>query len=110
MRGSTSGAQTGRNWLLEACSQAAKLRTGCIARQRDMSTERSGVRMGTAVLEKNKPPAMQVCPQKALASSKKIIFYSIRDFVIIIQGVIIDTLIKNVKRDLKVECRLLLRR
>ena len=53
MRGSTSGAQTGRNWLLGACSQAAKLRTGCIARQRDMSTERSGVRMGTAVLEKN---------------------------------------------------------
>ena len=94
LRGSTSGAQTGRNWLLGACSQAAKLRTGCIARQRDMSTERSGVRMGTAVLEKNKPPAMQVCPQKALASSKKIIFYSIRDFVII-QGVIIDTLIKK---------------
>ena len=49
LRGSTSGAQTGRNWLLGACSQAAKLRTGCIARQRDMSTERSGVRMGTAV-------------------------------------------------------------
>ena len=45
LRVSTSGAQTGRNGLLGACSQADPFRTDCIARQRVIRRMRSICRM-----------------------------------------------------------------